>query len=143
MPISPDPAASADFVYESISGTVRLNLKARFLTEREMLLHNRTLRERIYDKPMSDPETVKARDELLLLGIVGTKIDELKDKLSSRDLYQLAMGYPEAIDIAEYELGKSRSRPAFIVGTPAGDVAPLAAITNPEPPATPQVETLP
>lgn len=141
--ISANPEATADFTYETISGNKRLQLKARFLTEAELMRHEQTVRDRIIGKQMSEPDTLAARDELLALGIVGMTVDQLKAELTMRDLYQLATGYTEAIDVQEYELGKSRSRPAFIVVTPAVGVAATAATIPQTASATPQADPVP
>ena len=138
-----DPASFVLFTYESISGIARVRVRAKYLTERESARHEQLWQD-VKPFNVDDPKAIELRNEMLKIGILSPSIDELTEKLSRRDLMQLAYQYPQVIDNAEYELlGKSRSRPQFIMEPSADDAAPAPAITTPPTPAPPPPENAP
>lgn len=131
-----NPSATVDFVYESIDGTKRVPIKAKILTDEEAEQYDR-----LYDElgplDIKSAKAIELRDKMLSLGIVSPSVAELR-KLSRRDVYQLAMRYPDTLDELELDLlGKSRSRRQFITEQSAADAAGQPASTNPAASVTP------
>mgnify|MGYP006921313166 FL=1 len=137
-----NPSATVDFVYESIDGTKRVPIKAKILTDEESERYDR-----LYDElgplDIKSAKAIEIRDKMLAIGIVSPSIAELR-KLSRRDVYQLAMRYPDTVDDLELDLlGKSGSRRQFITEQSAADAAnpsastPPASSVMPPPPAIP------
>lgn len=137
-----NPSATVDFTYESIDGTKRVPIKAKILTDLESEQYDALYAE-LMPLDIKTAKAIEIRDKMLAIGIVSPSVAELR-KLSRRDVYQIAMRYPDTLDDLEIDLlGKSPSRRQFITAHSAGDAAGQPASTNPAASATPPTQTVP
>ena len=131
MSLNADPAAYAVFGFERIDGT-RIDIKSRFITRRQTMRHD-AICEEIGGKMLTDKEVWPLIREAYELGIVSPSFDDLEATATDRDIVHLVMNYPTAVQIAEAELGKSKSRRLIPAG---GSVATATAGDAPTPQPT-------
>ena len=130
MSVSANPKATVDFECVTIGGDHFL-LKARFLNSIEERRVRDLIATRIDGKLPSDDGVVETAREVIGIGIVGTTADELSQKLTERELCQLAIRYPDALALTEIERGKSMSLLRFTVDKSAATAVAAAATPLP------------
>ena len=129
MSFNADPTAAAAFKFERIDG-VHVDVKARFLTRRQTMRHD-AICEEIGGKAITDKEVWPLLKEAYELGIVSPTFDEIEASATERDIVHLVMNYPVAVQIAEAELGKSKSRRLIHAGESVATATPGDVPTPP------------
>lgn len=129
MALNASPKSLATFGFEKIDGET-IEVKSRFLTRLQSMRHDEIC-EAVSGKPIDDLESWTLLREAYELGAVSPTFDELQATLTDRDIVHLVMNYPTAVQIAEVELGKSKSRRLIHAGASAATVTAGDAPTLP------------
>lgn len=109
MSLNADPAATVSFKFERSIDDTKIDVRIRYMTRRDTMRHER-LYEEVTAAKGDDASFWAKLQEMYEVGVVSPKFDELSDVLGDNDIIYLAINYPSAVQVAERELGKSKSR---------------------------------